>query len=190
MSSLLDRERVKYEQMWGLDSYAAHSPGAMFVPIFLDMAQTTMRGSVLDAGCGSGKGAIALDSAGFAVRCCDVTDAGLIEAARRFAFTPACLWDDLIPDVGFSDWVYCCDVLEHVPTPLTMLVVTRLLSVARRGVFLSISTVADVNGVWIGEPLHQTIQPFVSWRDHLNTVARVKEARDFLNAACFLVVAK
>lgn len=187
MTTIIDTERETYAQMWAVEAYSHHSPGEVFVPLFLDMTQTTMRGSVLDAGCGSGKGAIALQHAGFVVTCCDLTDAGLVPEARELPFHQTALWDDLTRQVGFRDWVYCCDVLEHIPTPFTMLVVSRLLEVARRGVFLSISLVPDQFGVWVGKSLHQTVQSFVQWRDQLACLGTVKEARDLLTTGVYLV---
>jgi 2-polyprenyl-3-methyl-5-hydroxy-6-metoxy-1,4-benzoquinol methylase len=188
MSQVIRHERALYEHIWSsVAAYADHSPGERYVPLFLDMSRTTMRGSLLDAGCGSGKGALALEAAGFTVSCCDYTDAGLIHAARHLPFTPVCLWHDLKRVVGFRDWVYCCDVLEHVPPPFTMLVISRLLEVARRGVFLSISTQPDQFGAWVGESLHKTVRSFVEWRDDLAAIGTVVEARDLLNAGIYLV---
>jgi 2-polyprenyl-3-methyl-5-hydroxy-6-metoxy-1,4-benzoquinol methylase len=192
MSNVVAREREKYESMWSVPSYAHASPGAMMLPVFLDMANgVRVAHSVLDAGCGSGKGAVALAGAGFEVTLCDLTDAGLVDAARAFPFHQTALWDDLSSIARTADdrfdYVYCCDVLEHIPPTFAMLVIRRLLDVSRLGVFLSISTVPDTFGSWIGEPLHQTVQSFVMWRDQLNTVGRVIEARDLLLAGCYLV---
>jgi hypothetical protein len=101
---------------------------------------------------------------------------------------PGCLWHDLRGlTVGPFEWVYCTDVLEHIPTAFTMLVVSRLLEVAEEGVFLSVSFVPDQMGVWIGETLHETVQPFTWWRDALNEVGEVVEARDLLGKGAFLV---
>jgi hypothetical protein len=186
MSTLLEAEKQKYEDMWTIDSYANYSPGEKFVPLFLDMAKTTMKGTVLDAGCGSGKGALALEKEGFKVQCCDFTVAGLVPEARKFPFTEVCLWNDL-HRLGFVDWVYCCDVLEHIPLPFTMLVVTRLLAIARRGLFLSISFEPEAFGVWVGHRLHQSLQSYQDWRDQLSMVGELVEARDLLNAGVFLV---
>lgn len=188
---IAEREQELYRGVWQtVPQYADHSPGEHLVPLFRDMAQAHAgwhTGSVLDAGCGSGKGALALAAAGFRVTCCDLTPDGLVEEARRLPFFPACLWHDLRQH-GFRDWVYCTDVLEHVPTALTMLVVARLLAVARKGVFVAMSTEPDAFGVLAGEPLHKTVQPFAWWRDHLGEVGRVAEARDLLNAAAFYVM--
>lgn len=192
MSNLHASERAKYEEMWALPGYATYSPGVTYLPLFLDMAKTSRGETILDAGCGSGKGALALQAAGFEVRLCDLTADGLVAEASAMPFDIACLWHDLAPQLryvqgGAFDWVYCCDVLEHIDEALTMLVITRLLAVARRGVFLSIATVPDAHGVWIGDTLHQTVKPFWWWRDHLREVGQLVEARDLLTAAVFLV---
>jgi len=189
--NFLESERQKYVDVWSLDAYAAYSPGEAYLPLFLDMIGTE-RGTILDAGCGSGKGALALHEAKFNVSLCDLTDAGLVQEARFLPFTQACLWNRLAPQLpyrfgGKFDWVYCCDVLEHIPTPFTMLVISRLLEISKRGVFLSISLMPDQFGVWIGKTLHQTVQPFNAWKQQLNTVGRVKESRDLLHCGVFLV---
>jgi hypothetical protein len=66
-----------------------------------------------------------------------------------------------------------------------MLVVARLLEVARKGVFLSIALQMDDFGAWAGEALHQTIQPYVVWREQLSALAHVTESRDLLNNGLF-----
>jgi 2-polyprenyl-3-methyl-5-hydroxy-6-metoxy-1,4-benzoquinol methylase len=195
--SLRTKEAQLYTDVWALPSYGTFSPGEQYVPLFLDMAQitpdTTFRYTVLDAGCGSGKGALALKAAGFAeVHCCDYTDEGLVPEARALPFHAVSLWDDLRVGVQYLpgrsvDYVYCCDVLEHIPTAFTMLVISRLLEVSRRGVFLSISTVPDQFGAWAGQPLHKTVQPFTWWRDQIHELGAVVEARDLLNAGVYLV---
>src|SRR5688572_14262548 len=164
--SVIAREKATYDSAWGIAHYADHSPGERLVSAFCDMAGiASAKGvTVLDAGCGSGKGALALEAYGFTVRMCDITPEGLIPQARAIPFHEACLWHPLAhaasPDWkhdGRLDYVYCCDVLEHIPTEFTMLVIARLLEVARSGVFLSISLLPDVFGAWIGHSLHQTV---------------------------------
>lgn len=179
------QERTLYEAVWqDIPGYGRFSPGATYVPAF--QAMTGAReGRVLDAGCGSGAGALALAAAGFSVRLCDLTDAGLLPEARDLPFTPVCLWGDLAEIVPLTDWVYCCDVLEHVPTAFTMLTVSRLLAVTRQGLFLSICLEPDHLGVWVGQPLHQTVQPFTWWRDNLAELATVRECRDCLQVGLF-----
>lgn len=194
LSTVEDRERSLYRDVWqGVREYGKMAPGAQYLPLFQDMSQADRADSVLDAGCGSGKGALALRAAGFRdVRLCDLTDAGLVEEARAFPFRSACLWRPLRPQLGYAlggcvDWVYCCDVMEHIPTPFTMLTVFQLLEVARKGVFLSISLMPDSFGVWVGQPLHQTVQAFAQWRDQLQSIGTVRECRDLLHSGVYLV---
>lgn len=194
MSGIQAAEHQTYTDMWALEAYADHSPGAVMAPIFVEMAERMdsrriqwRAASVLDAGTGSGKGALALRDAGFRVTTCDLTDAGLVPEAQDLPFHQVALWDDLGRTVGYHDFVYCCDVMEHIPPTFTMLVVHQLLKVARQGVFLSISLVPDSFGMWVGKPLHQSVQSFTAWRDQLATIGEVVEARDLLTSGVYLV---
>lgn len=176
MTSITQTEKQLYGQVWNdLDNYGDVSPGARLVPLFMAMTKSMSGATVLDAACGSGKGAVELVKAGFVVEMCDITDEGLIEEAQTFPFTKQCLWNPIDTAV---DYVYCCDVMEHIPTEFTMLVIWQLLKVTRRGVFLAISLVPDRFGVWVGEPLHKTVRDFVWWRDRLGEIGHVVDARD------------
>lgn len=193
-------ETETYRQVWGLNGYGDYSPGERFASIFVDMVQAhdaryllpkgVRTATVLDAGTGTGKGALALQAAGFDVTACDLTAEGLIDAAKDLPFHEVCLWGDLQAVVGRHDWVVNCDVLEHLPTPFVMLTVHRLLEVAREGVFLSIALVPDAFGAWLGKSLHQTVQPFDVWKTQLGELADVVEARDLLMTGVFLLKAR
>lgn len=191
MPSLYHQEREKYEQAWAISAYTERSPAEQYLPVFIERAHAPA--TVLDAGAGSGKGAVALRTAGFRVTMCDCTPEGLVDEAKDIPFHEAWLWNDLRSVVSLNsgrttfDYVFCCDVLEHVPTPLAMLAVARMLEVAKHGLFLTVRTVSDDFGHLVGHPLHLTVQPFVWWRDYLATVGRVIEARDLLIDATFWV---
>jgi len=177
------KERELYSSVWAsIDDYELYSPGETYLPLFLDMIGET-RGRVLDAGCGSGKGALALKAAGFDVTMCDVTADGLSPEAQDIPFTFRVLWHQL--PSGF-DYAYCCDVLEHLPTQFSMLVVARLLEAAPR-VFVSVCNVQDSAGVWIGKELHQTVKPFTWWRDSFRELATIVECRDLFDNSVFLL---
>ena len=193
MSNLVTLEREKYQAVWAIDTYGAKSPGEDLLPVFFDMTCAAPGAKVLDAGCGSAKGGIALRNAGMDVTLCDLTGDGVLPAAEDLPFIAACLWDDLtiLPmALGLDrfDYVYCCDVLEHIPTPFTMLVISRLLEVTKYGLFLNISTRPDDWGAFVGEALHQTVQPFTAWRDQIAAIGRLREARDLLISGCYYVV--
>jgi hypothetical protein len=201
--SILETERATYTDVWSsVEGYASKSPGELYLPLFLQMVNLEPNArrhvTVLDAGTGSGKGAIALTDAGFLVRTCDVTDAGLVPEARTIPYADACLWHDLShvtrafghPNRTKADYVYCTDVLEHVPPQFTLLAIDQMLRVTSRALFLSVSLIPDSFGVWVGTSLHQTVQPFVWWRDALREVGAVREARDLLSDAVFLIAPK
>lgn len=187
--SITSKERQTYDDLWGaVPSYASHSPGEMELPVFLQIVGDR-RGHVLDAGAGSGKGALALKAAGFRVTMCDLTNAGLVEEAKEIPFREASLWRSLkgLTPTGSVEWVYCTDVLEHVPTQFTMLAVEQMLRVSRLGVFIGVSCVPDSFGVWAGKSLHQTVQSYLWWKESLSELGRVSDARDLLHAATFYV---
>ena len=197
---LHETERETYEQMWAVDAYAGHSPGEGLVSVFTEMAQrygpetyayarleAVAPTRVLDAGAGSGKGALALHAAGYDVTLCDITPAGLSGDAQMLPFHAVSLWDDVRAVTGRHHYVYCCDVMEHIPPTFTMLVIRRLLDVAEHGVFLSISLVPDAFGAYVGKPLHQTVQSFTAWRDQLAALGDVLEARDLLTSGVYFV---
>lgn len=192
--SLLAAERATYDEMWSsVEHYADHAPGEYYLPIFLQIADG--RGTVLDAGTGSGKGALALKQAGFKVKMCDVSSAGLVPEAQSLRYADACLWHDLsrlvpwsgVPGRTTFDYVYCTDVLEHIPPQFTMLAIDQMLRVARKGLFLTVSLVPDSFGIWAGKSLHQTVEPFVWWRDSLRELGTVLDARDLHTSAAFFV---
>jgi 2-polyprenyl-3-methyl-5-hydroxy-6-metoxy-1,4-benzoquinol methylase len=196
--SISQIERATYEDIWSaVDSYGRHAPGEQYLPLFLQCLGDVPRkgATVLDAGTGSGKGAVALSDEGFNVRMCDMTDAGLVEYAKALPFYELCLWHDLSPATWFfgypgrtkAEYVYCTDVLEHIPPQFTMLAVHQMLAVCSKGLFLTVSLVPDNFGVWLGKSLHQSVFPFTWWRDALREVGTVVDARDLISNAVFFV---
>lgn len=187
------QERETYRDMFAIESYGDFSPGERYAPVFASLA--TPGATVLDAGCGTGKGLLALEALGYDVFGCDLTADGLLPETKHLRMVEACLWRDLsavtfLAGVEQFDYVYCCDVLEHIPTPFTMLVVRNLLSVAKHGVFLSIALQPDQCGVWIGKHLHRTVQSFSEWRDQLKELGTVTEARDLMTTGIYMVTAR
>lgn len=200
MARIATAERELYTDVWQtVDRYADYAPGAEFVEMFASIigpassvgyfakpSSSKWTRSVLDAGCGSGRGGVGLASRGYDVWLCDLTDAGLAEDAKTLPFREACLWQPMKPQIGrLVDHVYCCDVLEHIPPQFTMLAVARMLEVVRHGVFLSVCLHADNFGLVVGTPLHQTIHEFVWWRDSLRELGHLTEARDLIGQAAF-----
>lgn len=184
-------ETRRYELVWdSLPTYGDHSPGMLVLPMFLDLVGTTaLPASVVDLGCGSGRVGVALSAQGFDVTLADLTPQGLSPEAKALPFKTVCVWHGLRRQLGVSylDYVFCVDVLEHVPEALTMLAVDQMLRVAEGGVFLGVALVPDEFGVQVGETLHQTVKRFVWWRDMLRELGTVHDARDLVGRAVFWV---
>jgi SAM-dependent methyltransferase len=193
-------EAESYAELWGsVDAYKRVSPGEQHARVFHDLVQDP-GATVLDAGCGEGKGLVALDALGYRVAGMDLTDAGLNATAKTFPFIQDTLWHDLKPSVYLFhvqqptvfhaervDYVFCCDVLEHLPEQFTMLTVQRLLEITDKALFFSVFFIQDGYGPWIGRPLHLTVKPFVWWRDAFRELADVTEARDCHEFGIFLL---
>lgn len=186
---IVAKETEKYADLWStIETYSQDAPGETNVPLFVAMAGERLqpKQTILDAGCGSGKGAVALSKLGLdlTVCLCDLTDAGLTDEARAMdRFRSSCLWKFSLP--GWN-WIYCCDVLEHIPPEYTMLTIQRMLDSADYS-FFTISLVPDQFGIWVGERLHLTVQPFVWWRDRFRDLGTLIEARDLINYGAYLV---
>lgn len=201
--SIQEQEANAYAELWSsVSAYRRNSPGEQYARVFHDIVNDA-GATVLDAGCGEGRGMVALAKLGYHVAGVDITDAGLNAEARAYPFIKETVWNDLRPVVYILhasqkdvfaadsvDYIYCCDVLEHLPTQYTMLAVDQMLRVTKKGLFLSIFFIQDGYGPWVGRPLHQTVQPFTWWRDALREIAEVVEARDCHEFGIFYVRAR
>jgi 2-polyprenyl-3-methyl-5-hydroxy-6-metoxy-1,4-benzoquinol methylase len=181
--NLTQRETETYEDAFSTPFYGDYSPGERYADLFASLA--TPGATVLDAGCGSGKGMVALAARGFQVEGFDLTASGLVDEAKRFPFIAGSLWRPI--PVMMVPYVYCTDVLEHIPPQFTLLVVSNLLAVAKRGVFLSISLVPDQMGVWVGRPLHLSVRRYDEWLTDFREIATVVDARDMGTTATFML---
>jgi SAM-dependent methyltransferase len=170
-------EQSKYERLWrDHASYRAVAPGEHLADHFIALAHPQQHQTVIDFGCGTGRGALriaqrtgatmrALD---FVAGCMDpqVQASGLVQFEQR----------DLTQPLRFdrpADFGYCTDVLEHIPPEDVDAVLANIVSSARR-VYLCISTVDDVMGALIGEPLHLTVRPAEWWREKLESLLQCR----------------
>jgi SAM-dependent methyltransferase len=154
-------EEEKYRRMWDLPEYRTVAPGELVADAFLKVAQP--KGSVIDFGCGTGRGALKLAEAGLSVTLVDFTENSRDEAARSLPFIR---WDFSEPSEppATADYGYCTDVMEHIPPDKVDVTIQNLMRASGR-VFFQISTVPDNLGALIGQPLHLTVQPHAWWAD-------------------------
>lgn len=168
-------EQAKYIKCWsaGDRDYAKFSPGEHAAPLFLETAKPHKGATVVDWGCGSGKGSKVLYNAGldvtavdFAFNCLDDDVRELTESDERFRF----IEHDLSKPIQLpSEYGFCTDVMEHIPEDQVDAVLDSILDNSRH-VFFEISTTEDhfgdhpdiqVNGE--KEHLHLTVKPYQWW---------------------------
>lgn len=136
------------------------------------MAGVKSRHTVVDFGCGTGRGALRIAArTGATVRAIDFSPACLdrhVEDAIYSGERPNLTFEvrDLTVPLQFdrpADFGYCTDVMEHIHPDDVEAVLANVVTSARR-VFFCISTVPDRMGELIGEDLHLTVQPPQWWR--------------------------
>jgi len=170
-------ERSKYEQIWQHDKYRETSPGEQLGHMFLQQAKPAVGETVIDFGCGTGRGGLMLNALGglkpvFVDFASNALDPDIREASAKnpdkwpFYRHDLSKWPYPMELKGVK-YGYCCDVMEHIPPEQVMLVLKNILRSARH-VFFSIATEPDNLGGLIGEQLHLTVQPFEWWLDKFN----------------------
>lgn len=175
---MLLSEKEKYEKMWRRPEYREISPGLNAAEEFLNHFQKRFKpaDTLMDLGCGSGKAGAFFFFQGFSVQLVDIAYNCLDEsyvpllslAGETFRFTEACLWD-LPADLGRVDWIYCCDVLEHLPEPFIDRALLQMAKRTGRGGFLQIFLKDEPFGNLIQDSLHLTIRPKKWWIDKISS---------------------
>ncbi len=164
-----EQEREKYADVWQIPQYHDFSHGEFHSEMFMEITGATPGESVIDFGCGTGKGGKALKKRGLKPTYLDLVRVGNLRPFREQS-----LWQ---PIHGLWDYGLCCDVLEHLPCEFTMLAVSNMLK-AVGGLFLSICFEDESFSEMVGKPLHLTVRPFTWWRDNLREIGELVEARD------------
>ncbi len=189
--STRDNERDKYERMWSVDKYHDFSPGlesaSRFCAIEKAPNPTT---TLIDIGCGDGRGGVALMKKGFRVTFFDITKDQLNEEVPPNMFHKGCVWDEKewpVRPQGY-DFGYCCDMLEHIPTEYVGLTLRNIQHNCRQA-WLQISLMPDQFGTKIGETLHQTVRPYDWWKDIIEDIwgRPCRESRDLISWGLYRV---
>lgn len=184
--NLIESERAKYAQLWSdIPEYRAYSPGAENVKRFMEVMEPRKGSSIIDIGCGTGIAGLMFEEHGLRPYWVDITIAGLDSNVDRRRFDMAALWGNWHEDLD-TDYGFCCDVMEHIPTEYTMLVIDRILS-ACRTTWFQIALEPDQFGALIGQPLHLTVKPFKWWLERFKLAGTVIDARDLCGQALYVV---
>jgi hypothetical protein len=152
-------ERDKYRLMWRLDTYRESSPGERCIPEFLSVVKPD--GLIADFGCGTGRAALALAKAGHLVTLIDFASNCRDPEVLLLPFLE---WDLTKHCPVSAPYGICCDVMEHIP-PKDVETVIKTVMRSAETVFFQISTINDVMGAIIGQPLHLSVHSAEWWRD-------------------------
>lgn len=165
MNTTLEKERHKYRRMWAQNSYRQYSPGADAVESFLKECNWKPGETVADLGCGTGRAAKGLSEAGLKPTLFDMIPEAV--ETKEFPFHEVNLWD-LPRELQPFDWIFCVDVLEHIPPEHIEPTLKGLNSLTRKGGYIQVCCVPDGCGRSIGEELHLTINPPEWWLEQLS----------------------
>lgn len=170
--TLTDQERDKYQDYWKLEAERKRSPGMRAIDGFIQIAERAGWRSVLDIGCGTGRTAATLLDAGFDVMATDIAANCLNgdlkdKLADRFVTAPA--WNLPFDDDQF-DVIFCCDVLEHIPTELVEVTLSEMGRVAP-WLYAEIASFNRTVG-YKKQPLkvHLTVEPIEYWLEQMERV--------------------
>lgn len=161
-------EREIYRQMWEKDEYRIVAPGESVAHEFLRQAVPPKGASVLDLGCGTGRGGFMLALLGgldvtlvdFAANCLDADIRQMLSTqSHALRFLEADLTKPLPVTAAYG---FCTDVMEHIPPSQVRAVITNCLRAAQH-VFFQISTVDDLGGDLIGHRLHLCVHEYQWW---------------------------
>lgn len=195
-----ESEKQKYENIWtNVNEYRIHSPGEQSLKAFKDIIRPKFGSTVVDFGSGCARASLELAKDGHAVRMIDITEKSMDDEVREslhsglydMKFTEGSIFDLAVPMENVSgDYGYCCDVMEHIPPKYIMQTLNNIMLRVKEGCFFFICFRPDSFGQKIGKPLHLTVRSYKWWRDHLNEVGNVVEARDLLDNGLFYVEPK
>jgi SAM-dependent methyltransferase len=165
-------ERAKYEEMWQHDEYRKVAPGELLAAEFLRQAKPYKGETIIDFGCGTGRGGLILYALGglkpiFVDFAFNALDPDILEESEKQPDKWKFIRHDLSKwpypmELKGAKYGYCTDVMEHIPPEQVTTVLKNVLRSARH-VFFSISTEPDNCGAMIGEQLHMTVRPFDWW---------------------------
>jgi 2-polyprenyl-3-methyl-5-hydroxy-6-metoxy-1,4-benzoquinol methylase len=177
-------EQEKYEMMWWYRDYGDVSPGQRNAEFFVK--QFKPQGTVIDFGCGSGKGGAKIaELSGCKVIFADFADNSLDKefAHHKFVhFDMRIGRSDLHGDIG-----YCCDVMEHIPPESVDSAINNVMRCVPKAYF-QISTVEDNWGVLIGQKLHLSVHPASWWEEKIKSLDYTVEWSAVSEMECYFFI--
>lgn len=175
------REQSKYVEMWNSPVYRKTAPGELHVDAAIEALGMHPGESVIDFGCGTGRGAQAFRDMGYQVTAVDFAP-NCLDPEVRVPFVQSCLWD--MPPL-VATWGYCTDVMEHIPQDKVCDVLQGIRDRVL-GCYFSIATGEDNLGHIAGRKLHLTLMTAEQWAEVLGrywTTLKITETEGCVHVA-------
>jgi 2-polyprenyl-3-methyl-5-hydroxy-6-metoxy-1,4-benzoquinol methylase len=172
LSASEEFQRLKYDNQWKKDRYAKFSPGLRSIGRLLEWVRiyekcVSEENPILFAGSGSGHDAIVFHSIGLPIRLFDISANALRYPELEALITIGTLWYMPREWTGKFSFVWCADVLEHIPPSRVDESLHELRRVTKGFAMLQISLNDSEIEEHTGEPLHLTIRPQEWWRERV-----------------------
>jgi SAM-dependent methyltransferase len=168
----IEEEKERYGFMWEHQRYRNGSPGQHHVNAFLFASRRSPGDTLVDLGCGTGRAGKQLS------KYLNVFLFDLIHQAVEvdLPFIEGNIWDlSALPEF---DWIFCTDVLEHIPPERVDVTLAGMQRITRKGGLLTVSHInsnmADF-GLERDEPLHLTVQPAGWWTEKIGKLWHIKD---------------
>jgi len=179
-SDYQQKAEAKYEIAYKTPEYYRISAGLQQTQ---EVLETLKFKSVLDVGCGPGYSVLKFLKNGKEVIGTEVCKylyrTALIAFMNNDLIVPARI-QNLPFDADTYDLVYCTDVLEHIPEQDIDISIKELVRVAKKYVYVSVSTVPAAFHPELG--LHETVKPKEWWYAFFNKY-RLKEVKSLAKEA-------
>ena len=168
VSNVRPLEKDLYKMMWERPEYRVVAPGEHIAHEFLRQAKPPKGASVLDLGCGTGRGSLNLAFFGgldvtmvdFADNCLDEDIRPMLETQKHaLRFVEADLSQPLPVKAAYG---FCTDVMEHIRPHHVDKVLDNCLAACQH-VFFQIATEDDIMGKVVGHKLHLSVHPYEWW---------------------------
>ena len=156
--ALRAQEEAKYRAVWTtVPDYRCYSPGLNAAPEAFSACGMRKGESLLDLGCGTGRAGAWFHKQGMNVTLLDLCDKA---PECQLPFVVACLWEP--SELPPFDWIFCCDVLEHLPPEKVGPALDVIAGLMEKGGYLQVFTAPDAGWGGIGD-LHLTVRDASWW---------------------------
>lgn len=171
-------ETAKYDVIWrGYPSYREYSPwetGEVVAPFFFEGFKGEILSGQTLINFGRATARVAKDflAKGLNTTLVGISPCSLDEELRSLLFSnqihfvQACLWK-LPESLKSAHWIYCCNVLEHIPEGYIDSVLEAMAKKMRFGGYFSICLQKDLAAKKSNPPLHLTVKKKAWWEEKI-----------------------